>query len=265
MASSSKNSVVKASHHRLSHSWGCQRDARSQTAPCRAQPSEGCGEGAVPWPSRALLPRGFLLDLTQLVRMGSTERSRSVCSVPTLPEGPRPQHAQLGASPRPWPPSPPAPHLCPVLQPLVELKYPVVGLVAVRRVPPAREQSGSGQSGKEPTVGDTGMGDTQPPFRAGQSPSIPHRSPQASSMPTLQDTPILPTHGAGSPLPPQPPRAYPMPGSRYVGGYMGVGLGGEAAQPGQQWGHLQPCPPQPPLPCHQQQAVGMLTSNSPAG
>lgn len=27
MASSSKNSVVKASHHRLSHSWGQQRDA----------------------------------------------------------------------------------------------------------------------------------------------------------------------------------------------------------------------------------------------
>lgn len=46
---------------------------------------------------------------------------------------------------------------------------------------------------------------------------------------------------------------------------MGVGLGGEATQRGQQWGHLQPCPPLPSLPCHQHRAVGMLTSDSPAG
>lgn len=55
MASSSKNSVVKASHHRLSHSWGWWRDARlwggetdrqtaagCQAQQTRAQPTEGC-------------------------------------------------------------------------------------------------------------------------------------------------------------------------------------------------------------------------------
>lgn len=62
----------------------------------------------------------------------------------------------------PWPTlTLPAPYLCPVLEPLVELKYPVVGLVPVRRVPPAQraqqairgEGSHRGWRGPEPTVG----------------------------------------------------------------------------------------------------------------
>lgn len=42
MASSSKNSVVKASHHRLSHSWGWQRDARLQVGETDRQTDTGC-------------------------------------------------------------------------------------------------------------------------------------------------------------------------------------------------------------------------------
>lgn len=80
------------------------------------------------------------------------------------------QAVQRTPSPKHTPGSIPLPlatHLCPVLQPLVELKYPVVSLVPVRRVPPAQgaEQAVRGRSshgvgkGPKPAAG----GCTAPP------------------------------------------------------------------------------------------------------
>ena len=76
-------------------------------------------------------------------------------------------------------------YLCPVLKPFVKLKYSVVSLVAIRCVP-----SGGSEEGR--SIG------ADPP---------PHLCLHLCREPT-------------SPL----DSTYPIPGSKYVGGYMGVGL-----------------------------------------
>lgn len=195
------------------------------------QPSEGQGTRGPSQQDRTLLPRGFLLEPRQ--------RTDSA-------EDPIPKTHTQECPPRPWPPpSPSAPHLCPVLQPLVELKYPVVGLVPVRRVPPAQraEQAvrGGGSHGvgrgPKPTVGDT----------------QPHQGWAESEQPLHQGHKLPSQQG-----PPPDLHAYPIPGSRYVGGYMGVGLGGaKKHRRVSAGGDPPPCPPQLPPPCLQQRAVGL--------
>lgn len=166
---------------------------------------------------------------------------------------PSPKH--LGASPHPWPPlTAPAPHLCPVLQPLVELKYPVVGLVPIWRVPPA-------QRAEQAVGGGAAMGwggvpspqqGTHSPSRAGHSPSNLSPTPVASSMPALLRCPRC-RHEL-----PADPHTYPIPGSRYVGGYMGVGLRGAKKQAGQHWWGCPSLPTAAPPSLHSSGQAGSL-------
>lgn len=162
-----------------------------------------------------------------------------------------------------FPAQPLAPHLCPVLQPLVELKYPVVSLIAIWRVPPAREQRMCGQSREQPRRGAQGWGmgrDVGMRTYSPRRPAVCHpRPPQALTQTSLGQAPCSflasPSHLPNARL--QVCRW--VHGSRSVGEKQHSWVS-DARDP-------HPWAPQPPspLPCCQQQAVRVLVSGSPTG